>query len=117
MYHPDCVVDYVPAEVVAHVLAHAVAAALEGGGGKMLTHDVSLDEPISHLTFYRMVQAAMARASSSRADEAAAFRIDFGRSILGRVGGMLYSLSTTLGAKVRGFDDAGCDAAAARAIV
>jgi hypothetical protein len=100
MYHPDCVCDYVPAEVVAHVLAHAVAAALQGGGGKMLTHDVSLDAPVSHVTFYRMVQAAVARTRAASGDSAAAFRIDFGRSVLGRISGVLYSIGTTLGAKV-----------------
>ena len=89
-----------PAQVVAHVLLHAVAAALQGGGGKMLTHDVSLDEPVSQLTFYRMVQAAVARTRSPSRDPAAAFRIDFGRSVLGRVSGVLYSIGTTLGAKV-----------------
>ena len=66
----------------------------------MLTHDVSLDEPVSQLTFYRMVQAAVARTRSPSRDPAAAFRIDFGRSVLGRVGGVLYSIGTTLGAKV-----------------
>ncbi len=100
MYHPDCVSDYIPAEVVAHVLAHAVAAALQGGGGKMLTYDVSLDEPVSQVTFYRMVQAAVARTRSASGDPAPAFRIDFGRSVLGRVSGVLYSIGTTLGAKV-----------------
>ena len=61
MYHPDCVQDYVPAEVLAHAVALAAASAAGGGGGGMVTHNVSLDEPVSQLCFYRMVQAAVQR--------------------------------------------------------
>ena len=102
LYHPDAVRDFVPAEVVAHAVGHAVAAAAAGGGGSMLTLDVSLDEPVSQLTFYRMVQAAADKARCARpaAAAAAAFKIDFGRGALGCVGGVLYTIGAALGAKV-----------------
>jgi hypothetical protein len=102
MYHPDCVQDYVPAEVLAHVVALAAAAAVEGGGGGMITHDVSLDEPVSQLCFYRMVQTAMGQtdASTSSASSSAVFSIRLGRSALGWLGGVLYHMAVALGAKV-----------------
>jgi hypothetical protein len=62
----------------------------------MVTYDVSLDEPVSQLTFYRMVQAAVARANVS----APQFKIEYGKSVLGRVSGVLYSVGVALGAKV-----------------
>ncbi len=117
MYHPDCVQDYVPAEVLAHAVALAAAAAAGGGGGGMVTHDVSLDEPVSQLCFYRMVQAAVQRlpaivlcqsvtlcmlqAAAAQTDAAAAaFGIRLGRSALGWLGGVLYHMAVALGAKV-----------------
>jgi hypothetical protein len=107
LYHPDCMRDYVPAEVVANVIGHAVAAAAGGGGGNMTTYDVSLDEPVSQLTFYRMVQTVANNARASRPpvlaaseSDAAAFKIEFGRSALGRVCAALYMIGVALGAKV-----------------
>jgi hypothetical protein len=108
LHHPDCVRDYVPAEVVANVIAHAVAAAAAGGGGRLRTYDVSVDEPVSQLTFYRMVQAAANKARCARpaADpRAAAFDIGFGRSVLGRVCAVLYMIALALGAEVTASGD------------
>jgi hypothetical protein len=99
LYHPDCINDYVPAEVVANAVAHAVAAAVEGGGGQLITHNVSLNEPVSQFMFYRMVQTAVSRARAGT--PAHEFSIGLGKSVLGRVSGMLYHIGVLMGAKVR----------------
>jgi hypothetical protein len=77
-------------------VAEAMAAAAAGSKKPITTYDVSVDEPVSQLTFYRMVQAAVAR----RHGAAACFKIEFGRSLLGRVSAFLYTAAVGMGAKV-----------------
>jgi len=63
------------------------------------SYDVSLDEAVDQVTFWRMVQAAAA-APAAAAAAAAGFKIDFGRSLMGRVSGVLHSLGVSLGSQV-----------------
>ena len=62
---------------------------------------MSCDEPVDQLKFWRMVQAA---ADGNSAADAAAdgFKIEFGRSSMGRLSGVLHSLGVGLGAHVHG---------------
>ncbi len=67
------------------------------------SYDVSLDEAVDQVTFWRMVQAAAAApapAPAAAAAAAAGFKIDFGRSLMGRVSGVLHSLGVSLGSQV-----------------
>ncbi len=68
---------------------------------------MSCDEPVDQLKFWRMVQAAAdgnaaADAAAAAAAAADGFKIEFGRSLMGRLSGVLHSLGVGLGAHVHG---------------